>query len=134
MNGGSEQNSNSVRKALRRGVVYSVAGVLAAGDAISAAARGIGRGLQQSPAPTPDTGDAPETRLEGGGKNVGDSLRSGVVHGLARIMVAGRSVRRAGAGVLQDATERAKAIEAPMPVTDAVASTEAPPQEEARDD
>jgi glycine/D-amino acid oxidase-like deaminating enzyme/nitrite reductase/ring-hydroxylating ferredoxin subunit len=134
MSGKSDQNSNPVRAALRSSAVYSVAGILAAGDAVSAAARGIGRGVQQASAPTPDMGDAPGTRPEGGGKDVGGVLRSGVVHGLARIMVAGRSVRRAGAGVLQDATERSKAIEAPVPVTDAVASTDAPPQEDARDD
>ncbi len=115
MNGGSDQNPNPVGRALRSGAVYSVAGILTARDAVSAAVRGIGRGVQQTPAPGPDMGDVPGTHPEGGGKGVGESLRSGLVRGLARIMVAGRGVRRAGAGVLQDATQRAKAIEAPAP-------------------
>ena len=134
MSGETDQNSNPVRKALRSGAVYSVAGILTAGDAVSAAARGIGRGVQQAPAPRPDMGDAPGTPPQGGGKDVRDLLRSGVAHGLARIIVAGRSVRRAGTGVLQDASERARAIEAPAPVTDPVASADALPQEEASDD
>ncbi len=104
----SEQNSIPVRKALRRGAVYSIAGVLAAGDAISAAARGIGRGLQQSPAPTQDTGGAPESRPKGG-RDVGSTLRSGVVYGLAKVMVAGRSVQRGAASVYREAAEQARA-------------------------
>ncbi len=134
MSGESDQNSTPVRKALRTTAVYSVAGILTARDAASAAVRGIGRGVQQAPAPGPDMGDVPGTHPEGGGKDVGGSLRSGVVLGLARIMVAGRSVRRAGTGLLQDATERAKAIEAPAPKSDAGARADVPPQEEARDD
>ena len=134
MNGESDQNLNPVRKALRSGAVYGVAGILTAGDAVSAAAQRIGRGMQQAPAPRHDMGDVPGTHPEGGGKAVGGSLRSGVVLGLARIMVAGRSVRRVGAGVLQEATRRANAIEAPAPAMDPIASADAPPQEEARDD
>ena len=105
----SDQNSNSVRKALRGGVVYSVAGVLAAGDAVSAAARGIGRGLQQSPTPTPDTGGAAESRPKGGGRAVGGALRSGVVYGLAKVLVAGRGVQQGAASVFREAAEQARA-------------------------
>lgn len=104
----SDQDSNSVGKALRRGAVYSVAGVLAAGDAVSAAARGIGRALQQSPAPTPDTGGAPESGPKGG-RDVGSTIRSGVVHGLAKVIVAGRSVQRGAASVYREAAEQARA-------------------------
>jgi hypothetical protein len=39
--------SPRVRKALRQGAVYGVAGALMAGDAIAGFARGVGRGAQQ---------------------------------------------------------------------------------------
>ena len=104
----SEQNSIPVRKALRRGAVYSVAGGLAAGDAISAAARGIGHRLQQSPAPMSDTGGAPESGPKGG-RDVWSTFRSGLVYGLAKVMVAGRSVQRGAASVYREAAEQARA-------------------------
>lgn len=44
--------SPRVRKALRQGAVYGVAGALMAGDAISGFARGVGRGAQQVAAST----------------------------------------------------------------------------------
>jgi hypothetical protein len=40
--------SPRVRKALRRGAVYGVAGVLRAGDALTSFAKGVGRGAQQA--------------------------------------------------------------------------------------
>jgi hypothetical protein len=40
--------SPRVRKALRRGAVYGLAGALKAGDAMTAFARGVGRGTQQT--------------------------------------------------------------------------------------
>jgi hypothetical protein len=40
--------SPKVRGWLRRGAVYSMAGMLVAGDAISLAARGIGKGVQHA--------------------------------------------------------------------------------------
>ncbi|HEU5370217.1 MAG TPA: hypothetical protein VFU69_17225 [Ktedonobacterales bacterium] len=39
--------SPRVRKVLRRGLVYTVAGGLIAGEVVTSAARGIGRGVQQ---------------------------------------------------------------------------------------
>lgn len=39
--------SPRVRKTLRRGIVYGVAGTMMAGDAITGFARGVGRGAQQ---------------------------------------------------------------------------------------
>ena len=40
--------SPKIRGWLRRGAVYSMAGMLVAGDAISSAARGIGKGVQHA--------------------------------------------------------------------------------------
>lgn len=40
--------SPRVRKALRRGAVYGVAGALKAGDAMTSFAKGVGRGAQQA--------------------------------------------------------------------------------------
>lgn len=42
--------SPRVRKTLRRGAVYGVAGALMAGDAIAGFAKGVGRGAQQAAA------------------------------------------------------------------------------------
>ena len=44
--------SPRVRKTLRRGAVYGVAGALMAGDAIAGFAKGVGRGAQQVAAST----------------------------------------------------------------------------------
>ncbi|MBV9453179.1 MAG: hypothetical protein JOZ19_03505 [Rubrobacter sp.] len=44
--------SPRVRGVLRRGAVYGVAGALIAGDALSTAARGVGRGTQQAASTT----------------------------------------------------------------------------------
>jgi hypothetical protein len=52
-----------VRRVLRRGLVYGLAGLLVAGDKIKAAARGIAESAKQASAPTnnaaPETGQAP---------------------------------------------------------------------------
>ncbi len=56
--------SPRVRKALRRGAVYGVAGVLRAGDAMTSFARGVGRGAQQAAAPA--TGAAQGQHTAGG--------------------------------------------------------------------
>jgi hypothetical protein len=57
--------SPRVRGVLRRGAVYGVAGALMAGDAVSAFARGVGRGVQPAGASTSadirDTSDHKET-------------------------------------------------------------------------
>ena len=57
--------SPPVRNVLRRGVVYGLAGLLMAGDKLSAAARDIGAPRQQTAAPaggaTPETSQAPPT-------------------------------------------------------------------------
>jgi hypothetical protein len=50
--------SPRVRKTLRRGAVYGVAGALMAGDAIAGFARGVGRGAQQAAAPAAEGAEA----------------------------------------------------------------------------
>ncbi len=47
--------SPRVRKVLRRGAVYGLAGVLMAGDAVSVAARNVAPGVQQAAASAADT-------------------------------------------------------------------------------
>jgi hypothetical protein len=54
--------SPPVRKVLRRGLVYGLAGLLVAGDKVTAAAREIAKSAQQTAAPagsTPETDQAP---------------------------------------------------------------------------
>jgi hypothetical protein len=55
--------SPPVRKVLRRGLVYGLAGLLVAGDKVTAAAREIAKSAQQAAAPggssTPETDQAP---------------------------------------------------------------------------
>ena len=62
--------SPGVRKFLRRGAVYGLAGVLMAGDAVSSLAQGVKRGVQQSapePQPEAEVPVAPEIlRADGG--------------------------------------------------------------------
>ena len=43
--------SPGVRKVLRKGAVYGLAGILMAGDAVSALAQGVKRGVQQADVP-----------------------------------------------------------------------------------
>ncbi len=50
--------SPPVRKALRRGAVYGLTGLLVARDAITSFARGIGSGVQQATATTRGNADA----------------------------------------------------------------------------
>ena len=47
--------SPPVRKALRRGLVYGLAGLLVAGDKVAGAARDIARSAQQTAAPSSGT-------------------------------------------------------------------------------
>lgn len=51
--------SPGVRKVLRQGAVYGLAGILMAGDAVSALAQGVKRGVQQA-APADIAGSAAE--------------------------------------------------------------------------
>ncbi len=51
--------SPGVRKVLRKGAVYGLAGILMAGDAASALAQGVKRGVQQA-APVDEAGPAAE--------------------------------------------------------------------------
>jgi hypothetical protein len=43
--------SPQVRKVVRRGAVYGLAGLLVAGDAISSFSKGVGRGIQRATVP-----------------------------------------------------------------------------------
>lgn len=59
--------SPAVRKVLRKGAVYGLAGILMAGDAVSTLAQGVKRGVQQAaPAdtPSPVAEEAPVTAPE----------------------------------------------------------------------
>ena len=59
--------SPGVRKVLRKGAVYGLAGILMAGDAVSTLAQGVKRGVQQPAAadvPGPVTEEAPITAPE----------------------------------------------------------------------
>ena len=59
--------SPGVRKVLRKGAVYGLAGILMAGDAVSTLAQGVKRGVQQAApadAPAPVAEEAPETQPE----------------------------------------------------------------------
>jgi hypothetical protein len=60
--------SPPVRKVLRRGVVYGLAGLLMAGDKISAAAREIAQSAQQPTGATPNS--APDTSPPSGAPRV----------------------------------------------------------------
>lgn len=140
----SEQQPSPVRRALRRGVVYGVAGVLTAADAVASAARGVASVPRGVSSPESDragqTGEAMAAGSEGGGQAVGVALRRGAVYGLAKMIVAGRGVRRAADGIIRDATERAKGDQAvAMPASASVAETaeiaDVPaPEVRARDD
>jgi hypothetical protein len=52
--------SPPVRKVLRRGLVYGLAGLLVAGDKVAGAAREIARSAQQAAAPSGTTGQQTE--------------------------------------------------------------------------
>ena len=59
--------SPGVRKVLRKGAVYGLAGILMAGDAVSTLAQGVKRGVQQAApadAPSPMAEEAPVTQPE----------------------------------------------------------------------
>ena len=114
-------SSSRVRRVLRRGAVYGLAGVLLAGDAIAAVARDAGRGPRQ--AGTPDTGAAPGATMEAtpgttAGVGAVAAVRRGTVMGLAKVLQAGDAVastartighdiQQAAAGVAEDARAQA---------------------------
>ena len=53
--------SPQVRKVLRRGAVYGLAGLLMAGDAVSTLAQGVKRGAQQAAEPEASAASVPDT-------------------------------------------------------------------------
>ncbi len=53
--------SPQVRKVLRRGAVYGLAGLLMAGDAVSTLAQGVKRGAQQAAEPEAPAASVPDT-------------------------------------------------------------------------
>ena len=59
--------SPRVRKALRRGAVYGVAGALRAGDAVTDFAKGVGRGTQQAAASAAETAKKGAQKAGGAG-------------------------------------------------------------------
>jgi hypothetical protein len=68
--------SPQVRGVLRRGAVFGLAGALMAGDALSAFARGVGRGVQQAAASTQTKIAAPQGQHNGragGAHNAADA-------------------------------------------------------------
>ena len=114
-------SSSRVRRVLRRGAVYGLAGVLLAGDAIGAVARDAGRGPRQAGAPDP--GAAPGATMEAtpgttAGVGAVAAVRRGTVMGLAKVLQAGDAVastartighdiQQAAAGVAEDARAQA---------------------------
>lgn len=114
-------SSSRVRRVLRRGAVYGLAGVLLAGDAIGAVARDAGRGPRQAGAPDP--GGAQGATMEataGTAAGVGTAavVRRGTAMGLAKVLQAGDAVasaartighdiQQAAAGVAEDARAQA---------------------------
>lgn len=71
--------SPQVRGVLRRGAVLGLAGALMAGDALSAFARGVGRGVQQATASTQTKVAAPEGQRTGRAKGVHSTADAGTV-------------------------------------------------------
>lgn len=59
--------SPPVRRVVRRGAVYGVAGALWAGDAVSATARGVGRGAQQAASTAGGVAQSATERVRGVG-------------------------------------------------------------------
>ena len=55
------------RQILRRGAVYSIAGVMIAGDAIASFARSIGQGFKQMGAAAPEGAASPQGAPQGQG-------------------------------------------------------------------
>lgn len=56
--------SPQVRKVMRQGAVYGLAGVIYAGDAVTSFARGLGRGVRQGAAPIPPAAEAASDQAE----------------------------------------------------------------------
>ena len=131
-------SSSRVRKVFRRGVVYGLAGVLRAGDALASTAREAGRAAGRPGVPDPHgtegTAAGATTGTGSGSGTLPGLLRGGVVSGLARAMTAGealsatarsagRQVQQATATVMQDADAQAQAggrPSAPQPTRPAV--------------
>jgi len=117
-------SSARVRKALRRGVVYGLAGVLMAGDKLASTARDVGPAAGRSGAPDPPDAAGAATGATAGPAGSNDTLaglvRRGAVSGLATMLTvgetlsatarsAGRDIQRATATVVRDAAAQAKA-------------------------
>ena len=117
-------SSSRVRKALRRGVVYGLAGVLRAGDALAATAREAGRAAGPPGAPDPQgtagTAAGATTDTAGNSGTFPGLVRRGAVSGLARAMTTGevlaatargaaRNMQQATATVMQEAAAQAQA-------------------------
>ena len=147
-------SSSRVRRVLRRGAVYGLAGVLLAGDAIGAIARDAGRGPRQAGAPDPGAApSATEVTTPGTAAGAGAvaAVRRGAVMGLAKVLQAGDAVastartvghdiQQAAAGVAEDA--RAQANTGPRstgdtsttpPVAGAQQDAASPTQEQSRE-
>ena len=117
-------SSSRVRTALRRGVVYGLAGVLRAGDALASTAREAGRAAGPPGAPDPQgaagTAAGATTDTAGTSGTFPGLVRRGAVSGLARAMTTGealattargaaRNMQQATATVVQEAAAQAKA-------------------------
>lgn len=117
-------SSSRVRKVLRRGVVYGLAGVLLAGDALASTAREVKGGAGQRGVPDPHTAaDAAvgaQMGMGDGNSTLPGLLRGGAVSGLAKVMTAGealssaargaaRNIQQTTATVAQEAAAQAKA-------------------------
>lgn len=58
--------SPQVRRAVRRGAVYGLAGLIVAGDAVSSFAKGVGRGVQTATAGANGRNEAKSVPVETG--------------------------------------------------------------------
>jgi len=117
-------SSSRVRKVLRRGVVYGLAGVLMAGDTLTSTARAVGHDAGQPGAPDPHDAEGATTGATAGtagsSSTLAGLLRRGAVSGLATMLTvgetlaatarsAGRDIQQATATVVRDAAAQAKA-------------------------
>jgi nucleoside phosphorylase len=68
--------SPKVRKVLRRGAVYGVAGALMAGDAVVGFAKGVGRGAQQAAASASKTSETPPKPTETAATSAASATKS----------------------------------------------------------
>lgn len=63
--------SPQVRRAVRRGAVYGLAGLIVAGDAVSSFAKGVGRGVQTATSGANGRNEAKSVPVETGGEGTG---------------------------------------------------------------